>query len=197
MAKRFRLKGTPKPPKTRPQVGRPSKYNPAFVKIARVLCANGATDNVLADAFGVNTSTVKDWYSSHPDFGAAVAEGKAAVFDPLVERSLAQRAVGYAVDTIEYKIVDKVLVPVEVRKHFPPDTTACIFWLKNRQPDKWRDVYNHDHSGKVAAETLSAAELFEAIKQECAKIGILPEQLQGMMATGVTLPKPTPDKSKH
>lgn len=24
-------------------------------------------------------------------------------------------------------------------EHFPPDTTAMIFWLKNRQPDKWRD----------------------------------------------------------
>jgi hypothetical protein len=24
--------------------------------------------------------------------------------------------------------------------HVPPDTTACIFWLKNRDPQHWRDV---------------------------------------------------------
>jgi hypothetical protein len=31
-----------------------------------------------------------------------------------------------------------------VRKHYPPDVTACIFWLKNRQPEKWRDVHRHE-----------------------------------------------------
>ncbi len=34
-------------------------------------------------------------------------------------------------------------------KHYPPDTTACIFWLKNRQRDKWRDRLDHEHSGEV------------------------------------------------
>jgi hypothetical protein len=24
-------------------------------------------------------------------------------------------------------------------QHVPPDVTACIFWLKNRDPEHWRD----------------------------------------------------------
>lgn len=200
MAKRtrFRLSDQPAASAPKNKGGRPSKYNPAFVNTARVLCKHGATDDALADAFGVDTSTVRAWYSAHPEFGEAVAEGKSLVFDPLVERSLAQRAVGYSVDVEEYKIVDKVLTKVQYRKHYPPDVTACIFWLKNRQPEKWRDVYNHDHSGKVSAETLSAAELFEEIRKECAKIGLLPEQLQDLLATGVQPNfEPPTGKSKH
>jgi hypothetical protein len=32
------------------------------------------------------------------------------------------------------------------------DTTAAIFWLKNRQPDRWRDRREFEHGGKVDLE---------------------------------------------
>ena len=31
-------------------------------------------------------------------------------------------------------------------EHMPPDVTACIFWMKNRMPERWRDVQNVDHA---------------------------------------------------
>ena len=34
-------------------------------------------------------------------------------------------------------------------KHYPPDTTAAIFWLKNRKTDQWRDKQDVEHSGSV------------------------------------------------
>ena len=32
------------------------------------------------------------------------------------------------------------------REHVPPDTTAAIFWLKNRDPARWRDAWQVEHS---------------------------------------------------
>lgn len=189
VVKRFRP--VPKPPE--PKVEKPKgpsgrkkgstnevllKYKPEYARIAAVLAAQGATDGVLAKAFDVHTSTIRDWYSTYPAFGEAVRTGKAEVFDPLVERALAQRAVGYSVDVTEVKYVGKDADRVEdvIRKHFPPDTTACIFWLKNRQPDKWRDVHDHKHSGKVDMESKSAEMLLDEIKSELARFGITPDQ---------------------
>jgi hypothetical protein len=38
-----------------------------------------------------------------------------------------------------------IVVPFE--QHYPPDTVACIFWLKNRRPDLWRDKVGLEHTG--------------------------------------------------
>lgn len=158
--------------------GRQSLYDPKYVNIAEALCARGATDAELASAFDVATSTVQRWYSEYPEFGAAVKRAKIEVFDARVERSLAERAIGYAVDTIEYKVVDKQLIPVPVRKHFPPDTGAICFWLKNRQPKKWRDVYDHNHTD--LDKKLTAEQLLEEIKNDIAKLNITPDQLEAL-----------------
>ena len=167
--------------------GRPlgtfNKYKPEFAKAAKFLCARGATNPVLADFFGVHTQTIVDWNAQHEEFATALREGKAEIFDPLVERSLAQRALGYSVDVLEVKYVGKDAERVEdiVRKHYPPDTTACIFWLKNRQPDKWRDVHDVRHGGKVEHEHKSAEELLDEIKREVTELGlgIILEQVTG------------------
>lgn len=126
--------------------GRPSPYQPSYAHDAESMCRLGATDADLAEHFGVNTTTIWHWGNRHQAFFEALKKGKDA-FDDRVERSLAQRAIGYTFDTVEYYIVDKELVPVPTRKHFPPDTVACIFWLKNRRPEQWRDKQHHEHSG--------------------------------------------------
>lgn len=155
-----------------------SKYDPKFVPIARTLCSFGAKDAELADAFGVHTDTIQYWLSAYPEFGAAVFEGKSEVFDPKVERALAQLAVGYAVDVEEVKVTkDGDEVRYTVRKHFPPNVAAAIFWLKNRQPHKWRDVWKIEHEGKLELEKLTSAQLLEEIRKEATELGILPETL--------------------
>lgn len=155
--------------------GRPPTYDASFVPIARQLCALGATDADLATAFSVTTQSIWLWQKRHPDFKDAVRQGKADVFDPMVERSLAQRAIGYAVDTEEVKVLaNGDVVRYQMRKHYPPDPTSCIFWLKNRQPEKWRDVYDHNHN--KTDENLTAAQLREQIIQEAVELGLVPEQ---------------------
>ena len=45
-----------------------------------------------------------------------------------------------------------------------PDTTAQIFWLKNRRPDKWRDK-PEESRGVRDAETNAQDDLMRAIKE--------------------------------
>jgi hypothetical protein len=83
---------------------------------------------------------VRRW---HPELNDAVASGKDA-FDTRVERALAERALGYSVDVEEWFVVNKQLVSKVVRKYYPPDVTAAIYWTKNRMPDRWRDVQRRE-----------------------------------------------------
>lgn len=123
--------------------GRPTAFQPAFVEQARKLCDLGATDDELADFFGVHRATIYRWKHEHADFCDAVKTGK-EVADERVERSLYQKATGYNVteqQAVKLKVdqhKEEVEV-VQVEKHIPADTTAAIFWLKNRRKDDWRD----------------------------------------------------------
>lgn len=128
-------------------VGRPSSYNPKYAGTAKKLCELGATDADLATALGVTVPTIWAWRSKYRDFFSAIKRGKDS-YDELVERALAQRAVGYSFDCEEIKVVDREVRRVRVRKHVPPDVTACIFWLKNRRPEQWRDVNRFEHTGR-------------------------------------------------
>lgn len=162
----------------RKKVGPKSTYDKKYAPIAKQMCSWGARDADLADAFGVTTFTIAFWQTQFPEFKEAIRSGKVEVFDPLVERALAQRAIGYSVDTEEVKITkDGDEVRYQVRKHYPPETTACIFWLKNRQPGKWRDIWKIEHDGKIEMEKLTASELLDEIRKEAAELGIPLSQL--------------------
>lgn len=85
------------------------------------------------------------------------------MFDPRVVRALAERALGYSVDVVEHIVCDKEIHRRIVRKYYPPDVTACIFWLKNRQPEKWRDVQRHEVN---STELESSEEIRQQLLEE-------------------------------
>lgn len=58
------------------------------------------------------------------------------------------------VDSLKTEDVGELVVTKEVIKEVQPDTTAQIFWLKNRQPDKWRDKQDVEHSGQIGGVTI-------------------------------------------
>lgn len=122
--------------------GRPSKFKPEFVKQAEKLALLGATDVDLADFFEVSINTIGNWKASSPEFLGALKSGKEQA-DDRVERSLYQRALGYTYDAIHFSSFQGVVTETPYREHVPPDTTAMIFWLKNRRPDQWRDKTEH------------------------------------------------------
>ena len=136
-------------------MSRPTKYNPDYTKQALKLCRLGATDKELADFFGVAESTLNKWKEEHPEFSESLKEGK-ALADAEVADKLYKRATGYEHPAV--KIVANANTGqehvVNFTERYPPDTTAAIFWLKNRRPDLWRDKVQqeHEHSGSVTVE---------------------------------------------
>lgn len=130
------------------KVGRPTKFKPEYVEQARKLAILGATTPDLADFFDVATSTIEKWQKEIPEFSGALKAGKDEV-DAQVTKSLFKRATGWEHKAVKIfadaKTGAEQIVPYIER--YPPDTTAAIFWLKNRRPDLWRDMQQREHTG--------------------------------------------------
>ena len=132
--------------------GRPSDYREEFAEQARKLCELGATDFELADFFGVDTRTIYRWRNEREEFCQAAKLGKDAA-DIRVERALYNRAVGYTFESEKVFNYQGEIIRADTLEHVAPDPGAALNWLKNRQPDKWRDKVEHEHSatGDLAA----------------------------------------------
>lgn len=128
--------------------GRPSKFQPEYVEQARKLCLLGATDQEIADFFEVEVRTIYRWKAEHDEFCQSLKAGK-EVADERVERSLFQKAIGYEQEEVKIFMPAGAEAPVYApfRAKVAPDTTAAIFWLKNRRPDLWRDKQQTELTG--------------------------------------------------
>jgi hypothetical protein len=123
--------------------GRPTSFKPEYVQQAEKLSALGLTDAEMADVFGVAVRTLHRWKTDSEEFCHALKSGKSHA-DERVVRSLYQKATGY--DYIEQQAIkikvaqyEERVEVVDVERHAPAETTAAIFWLKNRKPSEWRD----------------------------------------------------------
>lgn len=137
--------------------GRPSKYRPEFAQQAKKLCELGATDAQLADFFEVSVSTINLWKINFPEFSESISVPK-EIADARVEQSLYRRAMGYEHDEVDIRVVNGEIVATPLRKYYPPDSTAMIFWLKNRKPEQWRETkaveLTGENGGPVKVETI-------------------------------------------
>jgi len=119
-------------------MGRPTLFHPAMCEEAHNYCLLGATNDQLADFFGVSPSTIDNWIAGRRDFEAAVKSGR-VIADAKVARGLYVRAVGYDRKVEREVIVGGELKPVTSTVHYPANVQACIFWLRNRRRQTWRD----------------------------------------------------------
>lgn len=135
---------------------------------------DGLTDEQIANNLNIATSTFYEYKKEYPEFSEVLKKGKEVV-DYEVENALLKRALGYEYEekTYELKYNEQLEKNVEVltkrvTKQIAPDTTAQIFWLKNRQSGKWRDKQQVEHSGSInnPFEGLSTEELRQLIKNE-------------------------------
>jgi len=131
-------------------MARPTKYKDEYAEQGRKLCLLGATDKELADFFGVTESTLNLWKKEHSEFSESLKAGKDQADTDVADR-LYQRAMGYTHKEEQIFQYQGVVVRADTMKHYAPDTTACIFWLKNRQKGKWRDRQDHEVTGKDGA----------------------------------------------
>ena len=123
--------------------GRPSKYKPEYCRIAYQMALLGSTDEELARAFDVDERTINNWKDSKPEFFQSLKKGKEFADAEIADR-LFQRAKGYEHEDLFITQYQGQIIKQTIVKYYPPDTTAAIFWLKNRQPNLWRDRQYHD-----------------------------------------------------
>lgn len=149
-----------------------SKYKEEFADQAYKYCLLGARNEDLARFFAVSIKTVYHWQEDHPEFAEALRQGKEHA-DSAVAESLFRRARGY--NYTSQKVVlnkaSKLHETVAYEAHMPPDTVACIFWLKNRRPDLWRDMRQHELGRPGDFAALTDAELREKAAQEVEALG--------------------------
>jgi len=143
-------------------MARPTKYNPDMNEQVYKLCLLGATDKQIADFFNVTEKTINNWKSTEEEFLQSLKKGKIDA-DAEAAQTLYKRATGNWITT-EEKLYDGETITLS--KTHLPDTTAAIFWLKNRQPELWRDKQEFDHTTKgrkinSALVGLSFDELYE------------------------------------
>ena len=100
---------------------------------------DGLTDEQIAHNAGISPSTLYVWKDKFPELSEALKHGKDVV-DRQVENALLKRALGYSYTEVRVEESEKDGQKVtRTKKFIPPDTTAQIFWLKNRKPAQWRD----------------------------------------------------------
>lgn len=170
MGKTEKPRSTQKPPakkfvvkkRSAKKRGRPPSFKTEYIELAFNYSLLGATDKQLSVYFSVNELTINRWKKRHPEFCKAIKDAKEKA-DGEVTKSLFKRATGYigkkTVTATDKGIVTDTKV---VDDYVGPDTTACIFWLKNRQKETWRDRHDVGLSGHLALGEMSEDE----IKQE-------------------------------
>ena len=131
---------------------------------------DGLTDEQIAKNMGIVTSTLYEWKKKFPEITEALKKGK-EVIDRQVENALLKRALGYEYEEVKQIIEkdemgkDRKRIEKTVKKVIP-DTTAQIFWLKNRKPHEWRDKRDIEHSGSINSGLNKLDSILEQLKED-------------------------------
>lgn len=141
--------------------GRPKLFKKEFIEQAERLSLLGLTNDKMADYFGVNRDTFYNWLKDYPDFSDAIKKGK-EIADAKVVKSLYERALGYEHPEDKIFLDNGTPIIVPTTKHYPPDPTAAIFWLKNRQPANWRDKQEVVNTEQLSSDDID----FDAMTKE-------------------------------
>lgn len=123
---------------------------------------DGLTDEQIAKNIGIATSTFYEWKKKEIEFSEALKKGK-EVIDFEVENALLKRALGYEYEEETY---ENGILTKKVKKQVPPDTTAQIFWLKNRKPNNWKDRVETDEDKEAVANASQVIAKIRKVAQE-------------------------------
>jgi hypothetical protein len=127
----------------------------------------GMTEKEMAEFFDIAESTFWDWKRRYPEFNEALKKGK-EVADSRVAESLYQRAIGYHHKDVDIRVVDGQIIQTPIEKHYPPETSAAIFWLKNRSRAReipWIESARTELTGKdgTPIQTLNLSRIMERL----------------------------------
>lgn len=123
---------------------------------------DGLTDEQIAENMGIATSTFYEWKKKEKEFSESLKKGK-EVIDFEVENALLKRALGYEYEEETY---ENGILTKKVKKQIAPDTTAQIFWLKNRKPNTWKDRVETDEDKEAVANASQVIAKIRKVAQE-------------------------------
>lgn len=147
------------------KVGRPTKYKEEYAKQAYKLTKLGFIDTELADYFEVDESTINRWKHEYPDFCESIKKGK-RIADTEVIKALRKRATGFSYEETKTEVSDQGKKVTTVNRVVVGDVGAQAFWLKNRQPDKWRNNPTPNDDSSEAAPVKIEIEVKDARRYE-------------------------------
>lgn len=147
-------------------MARPTDFKEHYVEEAEKLAMLGLTIVEMATVWGTTEQTLCTWQRKNPALAAAIRRGRTGP-DAEVAMSLFKRATGYSHPAVKISVTnvegEVIVTETPYTEHYPPDTAACIFWLKNRRPDLWRDKIDHDVTSN--GQTVQAAPLIIAFER--------------------------------
>ena len=130
-------------------VGRPSKFKEHYTKIAFLACEMGYTDKDLANFFNTTKPTLYAWQRRNPAFAKAIERGK-TLADAKVAEALYRCGIGQEIpEIVTFIYGDGQIKQTVTYRHIPPNIRVCLFWLRNRQPEKWGNVSERDYSRNI------------------------------------------------
>lgn len=146
---------------------------------------DGLTDEQIANNIGITVRTLYNWKQKYVPIFQSLKRGKEVV-DYEVENALLKKALGYEYveEKTTQKIIDgkKVIEKTTQKKHQAPDTTAIIYWLKNRKRKVWRDkpdIYDIEKDISVIKIEQAQADL-DKTKAEIQKIRGIAEEIEDL-----------------
>lgn len=161
-----------------------SKYRPQYARLAYKHALLGGTPGHVASLLEVTERTVYGWIQSRPEFRAALEQGRADA-DANVARSLYKKATGYTHQSTKVFQYQGEPVVVPYTEIVPPDTEAAKFWLKNRQPELWKDkveveekpdvaIVDSEELGRVYRDALDhAAQVEQDMRGRAERLGLV------------------------
>nr|DAE35527.1 MAG TPA: terminase small subunit [Caudoviricetes sp.] len=127
---------------------------------------DGLTDEQIAKNIGISRASLYEWKKKEVDISDALKKGKEIV-DFEVENALLKKALGYTITIKEEKLdKDGCVHTLEKDVYIPPDTTAQIFWLKNRKPNNWKDRVETDEDKEAVANASQVIAKIRKVAQE-------------------------------
>ena len=126
------------------------------------MARDGLTQQQIANNLGISIDTLIENKKKYSEFNDALKKGK-EVIDFEVENALLKRALGYEYEEETY---ENGILTKKVKKHVAPDTTAQIFWLKNRKPNTWKDKVETDEDREAVANASQVIAKIRKVAQE-------------------------------
>lgn len=124
---------------------------------------DGLIDEHIAEKADIAPSTLYEWKKKYSEISEALKKGKEVV-DIQVENALLKRALGYTYEEQKVEVSEEGRKVTKTVKEVIPDTTAQIFWLKNRRPDRWRDKQDIHVSGGLESEKTKMDDIIQQLR---------------------------------